>query len=706
MPTTHARACNLCEAICGLILTVENGHITAIEGDKNDPLSQGHICPKAFALKDIYEDPNRLKSPMKRTATGDWQPIGWAAAFDEIEAKLKEIQAKYGKNAIGIYHGNPSIHNVGTLLNTPALIKSFKSQNNFSATSTDQLPHHFAAWLMLGHPLLLPVPDIKRTDFMLILGGNPIASNGSMMTAPNVSGHLKNIQKRGGKVVVIDPRKTETAQKADTHLFIKPGSDALFLMSFIHVLFEKNKVNLGKNAAYTEGVDRLKNEALHFPPEKTEQWTGIPAQTLRQVALDFANAPTAVCYGRVGVSTQAFGGLCQWLINCINILTNNFDKEGGAMFTKPAIDVLMGMKPRNIFGRWRSRVRNLPEFMGELPVAVMAEEMMTEGEGQIKAMITNCGNPVLSTPNGEQLDKALEQLEFMVSIDIYLNETTRHAHIILPPATGLETSHYDVTFHLLAVHNTAKYSPPLFEKSEGAKYDWEIIQEIAHRMAGEGEITPVPPETAIDMGLRFGPYQLSLETLKRAPEGIDLGTLEPCLPERLIHEDKKIQFSPPLLVQDLERLKKSMAAPNAPYPLQLIGRRHLRDCNSWLHNSEKLMKGRNRCTLMINPKDAATVGIIHEDLVKVTSRVGSVEVVAEVTDDMMPGVVSLPHGYGHHRKGIKMGVAEKHAGVSVNDLTDETILDDLTGNAAFSNVMVQVQRIADPRSAHSRTTKK
>jgi anaerobic selenocysteine-containing dehydrogenase len=694
--TTHYRACNLCEAICGLTIKTENDKVISIEGDKNDPLSKGHICPKAFALKDIYEDPNRLKYPIKRTVEG-WQQISWEAAFDEIESKMKGIQAQYGTNAVGIYHGNPSIHNLGTMVNTSGFIKSFKTKNNFSATSTDQLPHHFASWLMFGHPMLLPVPDISRTDFMLILGGNPIASNGSMMTAPDVSGHLKNIQKRGGKVVVVDPRRTETAEKADTHFFIKPGSDAFLLLSILHVLFAENKVKLGKNYSFTEGVSLMKNlVSTDFSPEKMAFQTGISSENIRQLALDFANAKSAICYGRVGVSTQAFGGLCQWLINCINIVTDNFDKAGGVMFTKPAIDILIGAKPRNIFGRWHSRVRQLKEFMGELSVSVMAEEILTEGEGQIKAMITNCGNPVLSTPNGEQLDKAFSQLDFMVSIDIYLNETTRHAHIILPPATGLEVSHYDITFNMLSVRNTAKYSPPVFQKSENTKYDWEIMQEIAHRMAAEGEFKAKKPEKLLEMGLQFGPYAMRLEDLIENPSGFDFGDLQPCLPERLVHEDKKIQLAPEILVNDLERLKKILKDTSPQYSdekWQLIGRRHQRDCNSWLHNSAKLMKGKNRCTLMLNPEDAASLGISDKMLVKVTSRVGSVEVLAEITDDMMQGVVSLPHGYGHGRSGIKMDVAAQYAGVSVNDLTDEMILDDLTGNVAFSNVMVKIESI-------------
>ncbi len=703
--TNHYRTCNLCEAMCGLEIKTENGVITTIAGYKNDPFSRGHICPKAVALKDIYEDPNRLKTPVKRTENG-WQPISWDEAYSEIISKLKDIQARHGANAVGVYQGNPSIHNLGTTLNNSAFFKLLKTKNMFSATSTDQLPHHFASWTMLGHAFLFPVPDLDHTDYWLIIGGNPIASNGSMMTAPDVGHRLEAIKKRG-KVVVIDPRFTETAEKASEHHFIRPGSDALLLLGMIQVIFNENLVKMGKLADFTEGVSDLKNTASDFDLEEIALNTGISVDNIQRLAREFAGSKTAVCYGRVGVSTQAFGGVCQWLIYALNIITGNFDKEGGAMFTAPAFDIVQPRKRPELFNRWQSRVRKLPEFMGELPVAAMAEEMLTEGDGQIKAMITSCGNPVLSTPNGNQLDKAFESLEFMVAIDIFINETTRHANIILPPATGLETSHYDVTFHVLAIRNTAKYSEPLFPKSDGAKYDWEIYQELAHLYANavpsnrddpesvkRVDFTPEAPEIKLNMGLKYGKYRLSLDKLKENPHGIDLGALQPCLPERLFTEDKKIQLAPALLVQDLDRLKAAFNnEPTPQYPFLLIGRRHLRDNNSWMHNSARLIKGRNRCTLMIHPKDAQALSIENQQVVKVTSRVGTVELPAELTDAMMQGVVSMPHGYGHGRKGVKLDIAQKHAGVSVNDLTDEFVIDELTGNSAFSNVVVNVAAV-------------
>ena len=693
----HHRACNLCEAICGLEIETQGNTVVSIRGDKNDPLSKGYLCPKAFALKDIYEDPDRLRAPMKRVGE-TWQKISWEQAFAEIGEKFKAVRSQYGNDALGIYHGNPSVHNVGTILNAGTLVRALKTKNAFSATSADQLPHHFVGWLMLGHPFLLPVPDILRTQYMLILGGNPLASNGSMMTAPNVSEHLDNIKKRGGKVVVIDPRKSETAARASEHIFVKPGTDIFFLLGIIHTLFAENLVNLGKLKTFTEGIEALKNVVQNYSPEFVAPITGIEVETIVRIAREFASSESAVCYGRMGVSVQKFGGVCQWLVWAINILTGNFDSVGGAMFTTPAFDILASAKPKNIFKRWHSRVRGLPEFMGELPVSVMAEEMLTEGEVKIRAFITNCGNPVLSTPNGTQLEQGLENLDVMVSIDIYLNETSRHAHYILPPVTGLQVSHYDINFHALSMYNTAKYSPITFEKSDDERYDWEIIQTLAHVISGDE--TPLKlqkPEITIDYMLKSGPYKLSLQQLIDTPGGIDLGFLQPQLPERIIHTDKKIQLAPEILVNDMTRVATEAQRLRANTPTSdaftLIGRRSLRSNNSWMHNSEKLMKGKNRCTALMNESDAAALGLKNNEIVRVQSRVGVVEIPIEITNDMLRGVISIPHGFGHTRANTNWKIAQNHAGVSANDLTDETIIDELTGNAAFSNVLVRIEKM-------------
>ncbi|MFQ5708203.1 MAG: molybdopterin oxidoreductase family protein [bacterium] len=717
---THFRTCNLCEAMCGLAIQLRGDRILAIEGDKDDPFSQGHVCPKAVALQDIYQDPDRVKQPVRRTGTG-WQTVSWEDAFDEVAQKLTQIQKKYGNNAVGVYQGNPTVHNSGTLLFAPLFFRTLRTRNRFSATSVDQLPHHFASYFMFGHQLLLPVPDIDRTEFFLVLGANPLASNGSLMTAPGFANRLRQLRNRGGRLVVVDPRRSETAAKADEHHFIRPGSDVLLLLALLHTLFAENLTQPDRLEDFTDGLASIEKIVAAFPPEKAEGITGIDAATIRRLARDFSAAKSAVCYGRVGVSTQAFGVVCQWLVNVLNLVTGNLDRPGGAMFTAPAIDIVQQAAKQGQTGhyaRWCSRVRGVPEFGGELPVAVLAEEILTEGEGQIRALITSAGNPVLSTPNGAQLEQALAQLEFMVAIDIYVNETTRHADIILPPTCGLETDHYDLAFHLLAVRNTAKYSSTLFEPADGARHDWQIFHELRRRMQANGGANTVAarvkrklldrmtPERLLDIGLRFGAYGiwggrflsrdgLSLKKLKKQRHGVDLGSLRPCLPRRLFTPNQRIQLAPEVLVHDIERVKATFFAPaeshNSEFDLSLIGRRQLRSNNSWMHNSERLVKGKARCTLLMHPQDAAARNIQNEQIVQVESRVGKLDVEVEITDEVMPGVVSIPHGWGHHRPGLRLQTACKHAGVSINDLTDERLVDTLSGNAAFSGVPVRVR---------------
>ena len=683
----HYRNCNLCEAICGIEITHEDGKIQSIVGDKLDPFSRGHICPKALGLKDIYEDADRLRHPVRKV-DGGCKEISWNEALVITSDRLRDVQARYGRDAVGVYQGNPSVHNLGTILNSRELLKALKTKNNFSATSVDQLPHHFASWAMFGHQFLIPIPDIDRTQYFLIMGANPLASNGSLMTSPDIINRMNAIKDRGGKIVLIDPRRTETTRVVDEHHFIQPGTDAFLLLAIINTLFAEGLVDLGRLAEFADGVDVIREVSSRCSPEEAERQTGIRADDIKRLAREFAKAESAVCYGRIGLSTQKFGGLCQWLINAINILTGNFDRPGGAMFTTPAFDLLMAAKGGEIHDRWRSRVRGLPEFMAELPVAAMAEEILTEGDGQIKALVTSCGNPVLSTPNGSQLDAALEKLEFMVSIDFYINETTRHADIILPPVTNLESSHYDIVFNTFAVRNTAKYSPPLFEKDSSAKYDWDIFQELVARLNGT-QFKPEPPEVKLGMGLMFGPHGLSIDKLKENPNGIDLGELQSCLPARLQTANKRINLAPEMLVKDIDRLTASNGE-EPDFPFSLIGRRHLRDCNSWMHNYEILVKGKNRCTLIINDIDASELGLRNNQIVKVTSRAGSIELPCEVTADIARGVVSIPHGYGHNRVGTNTSLASQHAGVSINDLTDELVLDELTGNAAFSGVRVKI----------------
>ena len=683
----YYRACNLCEAICGLELTVTGGVVTDVRGDPADPLSRGHICPKGAAMPDLHRDPDRLKRPLRRQ--GDtWSEMEWDEALDYVAAELTRVRKAHGPDSVGVYQGNPSVHNSGTLLSAGGFVKALETRNRFSATSVDQLPHHRAALEMLGHPLLMPIPDIDRTDFLLMMGANPAASNGSILTAPGMRQRLKAIAGRGGRVVLLDPRRTESAEFAEHH-FIRPGTDAALLLSLLHVIFAEKLHRPGRLSEFTDGLDALRAAALPYSPERVAAFTGLDAGFIRTLAHDFAAAPSAVAYGRIGLSTQVFGGLCQWLLNALNVVTGNFDREGGAMLPKPAFDLLTrAKKGERPLGRFTSRVRGLPEFDGELPSAAIAEEMDTPGEGQIRAFVTIAGNPVLSTPGGDRLDAALEGLEFMVAVDPYLNETTRHAHVILPPATGLETEHYDVIFHHFAVRNTARLNAPIFPIAEDQRFDWQIFEGLRERLTGKkGE----GPSARLALGLKHGPYRLSLDDLRAAPHGLDFGPMTSCLPEKLLTENGRLDLAPESLLADLPRLEALLDAP-APAFL-LIGRRQLRSNNSWMHNTPRLMRGADRCTLMLHPGDAARLGVQSGDQVSIHSRVGRVTVPAEVTDTLMPGVVSLPHGFGHGRGGIRLGVAAQHPGVSYNDLADPELLDELTGNAAVSGVPVQIERV-------------
>ncbi|MEO1216722.1 MAG: molybdopterin-dependent oxidoreductase, partial [Bacteroidota bacterium] len=558
MSEIHYRTCNLCEALCGIEVHHENGVVTKIRGDKADPFSKGHICPKAVALKDIYEDPNRLKKPVKRTVNG-WKEISWEEAYKLMITGIKSIQEKYGTNSVGVYQGNPNVHNLGSSLFSPNFVRSLNTHNRFSATSVDQLPHHIVAHFMFGHPLSIPIPDIDRTDFMIVMGGNPMVSNGSLMTAPNFAGRLKALQARGGKFTVIDPRRTETADKADEHIFIKPGSDAYLLAAMIHTLFKENLVEPGILKDHLEGLEGLEELFAPFSPEEMESICGIPSNKIRSLTLEFAQAEKAVIYGRLGLSVQIFGGLCNWMFTLLNLLSGNIDTEGGAMFPQPVIDTVLqrGKKGKERFGRWKSRVRGLPEFGGELPVSALSEDILEEGEGQIKAIITIAGNPVLSTPDGGKLDTAFEQLEFMAAIDIYINETTRHAHVILPPTTGLEVDQYDIAFHSLAIRNTSKFSKALFSKSEDQRHDYEIYQELTDRMKDK-ESPHYTPEQMLAFAISGSSYAkggLSLEKLKQEVHGVDLGPLKPCLTDRLLTESGKIELKPQLFIDDLKRLR-------------------------------------------------------------------------------------------------------------------------------------------------------
>ncbi|MGZ5596080.1 MAG: molybdopterin-dependent oxidoreductase [Usitatibacter sp.] len=693
------RACHLCEALCGIEIRTQGDEIVSVRGDAADPFSRGHICPKAVALIDIHGDPDRLRTPVRRVEDR-WEPIGWDEAFELVATRFAAIQREHGPNALGVYLGNPNAHHVGSILNGPALIRTLRTRNRFSATSVDQLPQHVVSHAMFGHLFLFPIPDVDHTMYWLILGANPIASNGSIMTVPDVAKRLKAIRDRGGKVVVVDPCRTETADAATRHHFIRPGTDAAFLLALINAVLDLGPMKIARYEGRLAGLERAIEAIRPFGVERSAAVTGIPAETVRAIAKEFRTSRCAVAYGRVGLCTQPFGTMCQWLIQLLNIVTGNLDDVGGAMPTAPAVAMTgPGTRPGG-YGSFKARVSGRPAFAGELPAAAMADEIETPGEGRVRAMLTIAGNPVSSTPNGRRLDRAFASLEFMAAIDIYVNETTRHADVILPPASMLSHENYDVVFNSFAVRNVARYNPAVFEKPADGRFDWEIYNGLgaAYAKAAGVEYKAMPnPMATVAAALHAGPYgkTISLDTLKAAPHGVDLGPLAPSLLDRLETPDGKIACAPAAFVADLERVEKVLFGAVARSDgLLLVGRRHLRSNNSWMHNSRRLTKGPRRDQLWIHPEDAARRSIAEGDEVTLASRVGEVGVTARVTDRVMQGTVCLPHGFGQDREGVRLAVARALQGASYNDVTDEAALDPLSGNAAVNALPVSVRKHA------------
>jgi anaerobic selenocysteine-containing dehydrogenase len=735
------RTCPLCEATCGLEITTSNGDVTAIRGDADDVFSHGFLCPKGVALKALHEDPDCLRTPMRRTAGGDFEPVGWDEAFAEIDERLTPILREHGRNAVGVYIGNPAAHHLAPVLYGRVFLKALGSRNIYSASTVDQYPKQFAAGLMFGTGFSVPVPDVDRTDHLMILGANPMASNGSLLTAPDMRGRLRAIRARGGKVVVIDPRRSRTAEEADEHHFIRPGTDAHLLIAIAHVLVEEGLADPGPVAEHCAGLDEVLALTEPFAPDVVAPVCGIEAGEIRRMARELATAPSAAVYGRIGTCTQEYGSLASWLIDVVNVLTGNLDRPGGAMFARaPAGASNTAGEPgrgRGIrFGRWQSRVRGMNEVFGELPAACLAEEIETPGEGQIRAMVTIAGNPTVSTPNSGRLARAFASLDFMVSLDIYVNETTRHADLILPAPSPLQRSHFDLALYNFSAHNVANYSPPVFPLKDGTPDEWETLLRLTAIAAGQGADADVDaldrmvakglldrelstprsrlegrdadelleelsarrgPDRLLDLLLRAGPYELTLADLEAAPHGIDLGALEPRIPEILRTPSGKIELAPEPLVADVTRLRESLSG-RANGAVVLIGRRQLRSNNSWMHNLPKLVSGPERCTLHVHPDTAAAHGLSDAEMASVRSRAGEVEVVVEVTDAIMPGVVSIPHGWGHDTDGAELSVAREHAGVNSNILADEELVEPLTGNAVLNGIPVELAPVREAAS--------
>jgi len=731
MAETVYRTCPLCEATCGLELTVEDGAITAVRGDDADVLSKGFLCPKGASFGYLDADPDRLRTPRVRR-DGKLLPASWAEAFAAVHAGLTRIIEAHGRDAVAIYLGNPNVHTIAGGLYAGALRRALGSRNVYTASTVDQMPKHVSCGYLFGHPLNVPVPDIDRTDFLIILGADPYTSNGSLWTVPDAPGRLKALRARGGRFVVVDPRRSRTARAADRYVPIRPGTDVYLLLGMVHELFARDLVRLDRLADHVTGVEAVRELVAPFRPEEVAPRCGVDATTIRELTAQLAAAPRAAVYGRIGTTTVEHGTVTSWLVDVLNVLTGNLDRLGGAMFPLPATSRRgTGRGKGFTVGRWHSRVRGLPEVLGEFPAVTLADELETPGEGQVRALITLAGNPCVSLPNAERLDAAIAGLEFMVSVDPYVNETTRHADVILPPPPPSRAAHYDFAFYYFSVRNVANFSPATLPVEEGGLDECDILARLAAIAAGLGPDADIDAlaeaqlrasleplagaagvevdalramldgtthaERILDLRLRVGPYGdrfgqvpggLSLAKLRANPHGVDLGPLEPRIPELLRTTSGTIELCPEPIAAGVRRLAEQ--APPDDGQFVVIGRRHLRSNNSWMHNVPTLVKGRDLCTLVVNRADAARLGLVAGGTAAVTSRVGRVELTVEVTDDIAPGVVSIPHGWGHDLPGVELSVARRNAGVNSNRLTDDLRLDPLSGNAVLNGVPVSL----------------
>ena len=735
MSHTALRICPLCEATCGLVLSIDDGRISGARGDRDDVFSHGFICPKGASFAELDNDPDRLTQPMVRR-DGELLETTWEDAFAAVAEGLGRVIADTGGSSVGVYLGNPNAHTIAGALYGPAVIRALGTRAIFSASTLDQMPKHIACGYLYGNPLAFTVPDLDRTDYLVIIGANPLVSNGSLATAADFGGRLKALRRRGGKLIVLDPNRTRTAEMADRHLAVRPGTDGALLFAIVHVLFDEDLVDLGRLAEHVVGIEQVRAAAADFGPETVAGHCGVSAQEIRTLAREIATARTAAVYGRIGTSTVDFGTITSWLVDVVNILTGNLDRPGGVMFaSSPIAAAPRPARPGRGFttGRWHSRVSGHPEALSELPTIAMPEEIETPGDGQIRAVITIAGNPVLSAPDGPRLSEALETVDFMLSVDPYLNETTRHADVILPPPPPSRAAHLDIALSGAVVRNNARYSPPALPLADGRPDECEILARVALIALGLGtdadpalvddqvitatlarevadphspvadrsaeELTAMLPdgpgyERRLDMMLRLGPFGdafgtkpegLNLARLKDNPHGIDLGALTSRIPEILRTPSGMVELAPETILADVPRLLASLDSEDG---FLLIGRRHLRSNNSWMHNLPALSGGSNRCTLQIHPDDASRLGVT--DLAVVTGPGGQLEVPVEITDAIRPGVVSLPHGWGHSAPGTRMSVAAGHPGVNVNSLFDDSLMDPLSGTAVLNGVPVGV----------------
>lgn len=759
----HHRTCPLCEATCGLAITLDGDRVVSVRGDAEDVFSAGFVCPKGVALGELHHDPDRLRQPLVRDeASGTLRPASWAEAFDAVRARLVPVIREQGPDAVGVYLGNPNAHNVTSTFYAPALVRAIGTSYRFSASTVDQMPKQVSAGLMFGTELSVPIPDIDRTDCFVVLGANPMVSNGSLFTVPDFPGRLRTLRRRGGRMIVVDPVRTRTAAVADEHLAIRPGSDALWLAAVAHAILTDGTPHLAAAAPYVDPADlaALRQAVRPFSAEAVAAVTGIDAATTRRIAHELAQAAAPVVYGRMGTTTTglatgagavvSLGAVASWLVDVVNILVGALDRPGGAMWPLPpaggpTTEGTPGVgRGTRIPGSRRTRVRGLPSAFGEFPVAALAEEIDTPdpatGE-RVRALITVAGNPVVSTPDGGRLARALPRLDALISLDAYVTETSRHAHVVLPAPSPLARRHYDVVFANLAVRNTARWADPAFPLADGERDEGDTLLQLAAIAAGArggaeptveqlddlvafdvarraatdtasrahgrdpGELlAAVAPrrgvERLVDLRLRSGPFGdgfgthpdgVTLDTVRAQPHGVDFGPMQPRLPEVLRTPSGRIELAPPQLLDALADATALLAAPvDAPV---LVGRRQLRSNNSWLHNLPTLVGGSNQCMLQVHPDDAERYALVDGGQAQVTSAAGTLTATVAVTTDVRPGVVCLPHGWGHTEPGTWGATAQEHHGVNVNVLADSGPVEPLSGNAVLGGYPVALRPV-------------
>lgn len=724
----HHRTCPLCEGMCGVTVKVEGGQVATVRPNRQDVWSQGHVCPKGTTLGALHDDPDRLRTAMVRDGS-EWKSASWDTALERLEELAEGVRNRHGPHAFAAYGGNMAGKDATLSRYTGLMLATSGIQQVYSSGTVDQHPKNLSAMLMFGNEWKIPIPDLDNTDLFVIFGGNPAASKGSIFSHRDVMGAMRDLRARGGRVIVIDPVRTKTAQAADQWIGLKPGTDAALMLGVAHVLFARGAVRLRHLDGLIEGLDALRDVAGEFSPQVVAPFCGIEASIIEDLADELIRTDRSAIYGRIGTCTQSFGTLASWMIDVLAILTGNLDRRGGSMWSRPAaslVDMLATLPDGMPVVMGKSRVRGVPAVLGQFPASCMAEEIATPGPGQIKGLVTFAANPALSAPDSGKLAQALPLLECMVSLDNYINETTRHAHVILPSPSFLESAHFDMWSWIFCLTSGGHYSPPVFPPVDRPDH-WRIVARVGAIIGGQPgadidamddgyfralatgrgidpdlAITALPergPARILDLAIRAGPFGdrfgavaggLSLDSFRNQPDGVIIGPATPQAQEGFATSSGKIEIAPALILSDIPRLKLALGA-NDP-ALVLVSRRHLRSMNSWMHNVDTLVKGKDRCTVQMHSADAATRGLEGGDLVTLTSAAGSIVVPMEIDDDIRPGVVSMPHGWGHSDAQTHLSVAKVHPGANTNVLSPGTLVDVISGNAVLNGIPVEIAK--------------